>query len=91
MRQNQATFRYANERLRDQVVAAGTADHRHVPFFCECADEECLGTVQATLGEFEDAHLTYEHYFILPGHLRIAGEEAIEENRRYEVVVKDAV
>jgi len=44
----------------------------------------------ATLGEFEEAHLTSQHYFILPGHLTMDGEDAIEENGRYEVVTKEA-
>jgi len=83
-------FRQANERLRNQVVGAGTTDHRHVPFFCECADEACHGRVEATLDEFEEAHMTYDHYFILPGHARIEGEESIEDNRRYQVVVKES-
>jgi hypothetical protein len=86
--ENQQTFRYANERLVERLAAAGTQDHRHVPFFCECADESCSDRVNATLDEFEEAHVTSNHYFILPGHARIEAEEAIEENGRYDVVVK---
>ena len=37
-----------------------------------------------------DRHLTSQHYFILPGHLTMDGEDAIEENGRYEVVTKEA-
>jgi hypothetical protein len=88
MIQNQEQFRDANERLRGLVLEAGTVDHRHVPFFCECADERCRDKLKATLDEFEEAHLTSQHYFILPGHLTIAGEESIEQNGRYEVVTK---
>ena len=47
--------------------------------------------MEATLDEFEEAHVTYDHYFILPGHSRVEGEEAIEDNRRYQVVVKESV
>ena len=89
MVENQDRFRYANERLRSLVVDAGTTDHRHVPFFCECADEECEEKLNATLDEFEEAHLTSQHYFILPEHLTIDGEEATEQNGRYEVVTKE--
>jgi hypothetical protein len=88
MLENQETFRNANERLRERVIDAGTTDHRHVPFFCECADDACHGRLNATLDEFEDAHLTSSHYFILPGHPRMEGEDAVEENGRYEVVTK---
>jgi len=89
MLENQQTFRHANERLRGLLIEAETTDHRHVPFFCECADEDCSGRLNATLDEFDDAHLTFQHYFILPGHSRMDGEEAIEMNGRYEVVTKE--
>lgn len=85
---NQQLYRYANERLRERVIAAGATDHRHVPFFCECAEESCRGRINATLSEFDEAHFTSGHYFTLPGHLRVAYEEAIEENGRYDVVLK---
>ena len=91
MQENQESFRYANERLRGLVIDAGETDHRHIAFFCECADEDCLGRLNATLDEFEDAHPTSQHFFILPGHLRMVGEDAIEENGRYEVVTKENV
>jgi hypothetical protein len=60
--------------MRQQLIEAGTTDHRHVPFFCECAGK-CHGRLKA----------------ILPRHFRIGGEETIEQNGRYEVVVKEAV
>ena len=91
MFQNQERFRHANERLRSLVIDAGMTDHRHIPFFCECADESCQGKLKATADEFEDAHFTSQHYFILPGHLTMDGEDAIEENGRYEVVTKQNV
>jgi len=91
MQANQESFRYANERLRGLVIDAGATDHRHIAFFCECADEDCHGRLNATLDEFDDAHLTSQHYFILPRHLRMDGEEAVEENGRYEVVTKEYV
>jgi hypothetical protein len=91
MQENQEGFRYANERLRDLVIGSGTTDHRHVAFFCECADGDCYGRLNATLDEFEEAHLISQHYFILPGHQRMDGEEAVEENGRYEVVTKEYV
>lgn len=49
-----------------------------------------MGRLRATLDEFEEAHVTSNHYFILPDHLRMRGEEAVEENGRYEVVIKEA-
>lgn len=89
-RGNQDEFRYANERLGRSIDSVVARDHRHVAFFCECADGDCMGRLRATLDEFEEAHVTANHYFILPDHLRMRGEEAVEENGRYEVVIKEA-
>lgn len=89
MLESQQTFRYANERLKSVLIDSGTTDHRHVPFFCECAEGDCSSRLNATLDEFDDAHMTDQHYFILPGHSRMDGEEALEENGRYEVVTKE--
>jgi hypothetical protein len=82
---NQRSFREANERL--QELAEVDAD-RLVPFLCECADMDCLGRVEATLEEFDDAHLGANNYFLLPGHRRIEGEEILSENGRFEIVAK---
>ena len=89
-RGNQDEFRDANERLGHSIDSAIARDHRHVAFFCECADGGCLDRLPATLDEFEEAHLTANHYFILPGHLTMRGEEPVEQNGRYEVVTKEA-
>lgn len=86
--ENQQMFRYANERLRERIIEAGVSDHRHIPFLCECAEEACHGRIEATLEEFEQAHFLRNQYFSLPGHARVDGEEAIEENGRYDVLTK---
>jgi anti-anti-sigma factor len=59
-----------------------------VPFLCECADFDCLGRVEASLFEYQEAHQGGDRYFTLPGHLRIEREEILSENGRYEVVSK---
>ena len=82
---NQATFRSANEGMIEAVNVDGA---RRIPFLCECADIDCLGRLEATIAEFEEAHTGEDRYFILPGHLRIEGEEILSENGRYEVVTK---
>jgi hypothetical protein len=43
-----------------------------------------------TASRYEDTHTEERHYVILPGHMRIAGEEIIEENSYYDVVRKAA-
>lgn len=82
---NQETFRSAN---RGMIEAANVGPDELVPFLCECADFDCLGRVEASFLEYEEAHGRNDRYFILPGHPRIEGEEIVSENGRYEVVSK---
>jgi hypothetical protein len=89
LEENQRAFREANERLQALAASAGVRDGTVVPFLCECADEECLGRVEITIGEYEATHWHYDYYVILRGHPRVAGEDIIEENDRYEVVQKN--
>jgi hypothetical protein len=89
-RQNQREFRYANGRLFDSVTGSMTPDGQLIPFICECADDDCLGRVEITVWRYEDIHADERDYVILPGHMRIAGEEIMEENEYYEVVKKAA-
>lgn len=39
---------------------------------------------------YDAIHVDERDYVILPGHLRIAGEQILEENGHYEVVKKAA-
>jgi hypothetical protein len=90
-RQNQREFRYANSRLLDVMTGPNeAADGQLIAFLCECADGECLGRIQITARRYGATHLDNREYVILPGHLRIAGEEILEENEYYEVVKKAA-
>jgi hypothetical protein len=82
---NQETFRSAN---RGMIEAVDVGPAEVVPFLCECSDFGCLGRVEASLLEYEEAHGADDRYFILPGHPRIEGEEIVSENGRYEVVSK---
>lgn len=90
-RQTQREFRYANARLLDVAVGPNaSSDGQLIPFLCECADSGCLGRIQITAGRYDAIHLDQRDYVILPGHLRIAGEEILEQNEYYEVVKKAA-
>ncbi len=85
LKANQETFLAAN---RGMIEAANLDSGVPVPFLCECADFNCLGRVEASLREYQEAHDGDDRYFILPGHLRIEGEEILSENGRYQVVSK---
>jgi hypothetical protein len=83
--ENQRTFRQANDRFQE---LASVDQDRRVPFLCECGDIACLGRLEATLSEFEVVHEDPARYFILPGHVRVKGEQILTRNERYEVVTK---
>jgi hypothetical protein len=85
--QNQQNFRYANERLQD-IVGEANLDGKVVPFLCECADESCLGRIDLTLADYDEAHLLLDSYIILSGHPRVRGEEVAEDRGLYEIVQK---
>ena len=89
-RQNQRKFRYANGRFVDAVNDSATHDGRLIPFLCECAEDACMGRIEITAWRYEDIHTKERQYVILPGHMRIAGEEIVEENSYYEIVKKAA-
>lgn len=84
---NQREFREANERLHD-LAGRLASDDIVVAFLCECADLECLGRIEISLNDYFAAHLASDHYVILPGHLRIEGEELVDDHGSYEVVTK---
>ncbi|MGH3044652.1 MAG: hypothetical protein ACRDM2_07990 [Gaiellaceae bacterium] len=87
LRANQRTFRAANERIND---LAQVTDGQLVPFLCECADIACLGRIEASLSEFVVIHEDRTRFFVLPGHLRVNGEEIVSASDPYEIVEKQA-
>jgi hypothetical protein len=85
--ENQLRFRRANERLL-AAVEDGGRELRRVPFICECADEDCLGTVDVDISEWEAVASRPNHFLMLPGHQRSEGEEVVASVGNYEVARK---
>jgi hypothetical protein len=84
---NQKRFRQANERLLGAVE-----DHAHetqpLPFFCECADDDCLDTVNVLPSEWEAVASKPNHYLVEAGHERSEGEQIVGSVREYEIARK---
>lgn len=89
-RQSQRNFRYANGRFFTVLTNASGPDGQLIPFFCECADSDCRGSIEITTSRYGEIHVDERDYMILPGHMRIAGEEIVEENSYYDIVKKAA-
>jgi hypothetical protein len=87
--ENQERFRRANERLHERVVTLAR-DEQWIPFLCECADEECVSAVHATLGEYAAVRDDDLRFLIVPGHQMIDGEHVVEKRERYNIVEKPA-
>jgi hypothetical protein len=87
--QNQKRFREANARLHD-AVEAQVVGAQPVRFLCECADDECLGTVEVTLEEWETVVGKPNHYLMERGHQRSEQEEIVGSLREYDIARKPA-
>jgi hypothetical protein len=84
---NQLRFRQANELLHE-AVESEVQEARAVPFFCECADDDCLGTVNFSLGEWE-AVVSQKNLFLMEaGHQHSEGEEVEGSVGPYEIARK---
>ena len=84
---NQLRFRQANELLHDAVEEQVQEAHA-VPFLCECADDDCLGTVTVLLGEWEAVASQPNHFLMEPGHERSEGEEVVGSIGQYDIARK---
>jgi hypothetical protein len=84
---NQLLFRRANERMHE-ALEEETSPMRAVPFLCECAAEDCFGTVEVTLAEWEDVASTPNQFLMEAGHQRSEGEEIVGVLREYELARK---
>jgi hypothetical protein len=80
-------FRRANEGFHDAVEDHVREAHR-VPFLCECADDDCLDTVNVLLSEWEAVAAKPNHYLIEAGHQQSEGEEIVGSLRGYEIARK---
>lgn len=85
---NDATFREANERIRD--VAEEEQMTEEIPFLCECADEDCTEIVRLSHEQYERVRRNATDFLNAPGHDAASGphSEVVERNHTYLVVRK---
>jgi len=80
-------FREANQRLLD-AVEDHVQEAQRVPFICECADDDCLGTVNVLPSEWEAVAAKPNHFLMEAGHQHSEGEEVMGSLRGYEIARK---
>jgi hypothetical protein len=81
----QLVFRFANRRLQEVVDGRGDPSAL-IPFLCECADGDCRARLEATHSEFDVVHHDERRFFVLPGHVRVDGQQILYANDRFEIV-----
>jgi hypothetical protein len=84
---NQMRFREANELLHD-AVESEVQEAQAVPFLCECADDDCLGTVNVLLSQWVAVASQHNYFLMEPGHQHSEGEEVVGSVGEYEIARK---
>ena len=85
---NDATFRAANERIRDTAEAEEMTEK--IPFLCECAEENCTQIVRLSHEQYESIRRNPTHFLHTPEH-EVSDRphtEVVERNHTYVVVRK---
>jgi hypothetical protein len=80
---NQALWREVNERIKN--VAETAAD---VEFLCECADLDCVQTLNLSIAEYERIRSSPVQFPVALGHVYKEIEDVIQQNDRFVVVEK---
>ena len=87
LKENEETFRLANEQL-EAVVGGRVGAGERVPFLCECADETCMGRIDLTLEGYHEVRAHKWYFVMLPDHARSPGEEIVSRRDGYDITEK---
>ncbi len=82
----EATFRQANERIRDAQRELQPPAER-VPFLCECAEKSCHEPIRLTEAEYELVRDDPTCFVVVSGHP--TDGEVVSEGTGYAIVRKD--
>jgi hypothetical protein len=87
---NQALFRAVNEQIRamNEAVASVTGSFA---IACECADTDCIETLELSPQEYEAIRAEPRQFAVLPGHIYQDVEHVVREAQGFVVVEKIAV
>ena len=87
---NNATFREANENIRNKVDRE-LPPMTVIPFLCECPREDCRQLVPMSLETYAGVREQPTHFISAPGHEKEEGSGAVVVQRREKFVVVDKV
>jgi hypothetical protein len=81
----EALFRDVNERIAE---SAERFDADEADFVCECADQQCVERLAATLDEYEQVRAYGDRFLLVPGHEDPDVERVVARPRRRLAIVK---
>jgi len=84
---NQALFRVVNEKLKDINAAFEDIVGSHA-VACECADLQCIETLEIARQEYEEIRANPRHFAVRRGHVYPEVERVVREVDGYAVVEK---
>lgn len=84
---NQALFRVVNEKLKDINAAFEDVVGSHA-IACECADLQCIDTLEIARREYEEIRANPRHFAVRAGHVYPDVEIVVRESDGYVVVEK---
>jgi hypothetical protein len=84
--ENEATFRAANESIKERAQNLNLAP-LPIPFLCECADERCTAILRLTISEYERVRANGTPFFVSHGH-RSEPDRVVAEADGYTTVEK---
>jgi hypothetical protein len=84
---NEASFRRANERIREVAEGFSMVSDR-TSFVCECGSASCTESISLTLAEYEHVRSDPLWFAVVPGHDIPDAERRVEEYATYMIVEK---
>jgi hypothetical protein len=84
---NQAMFRAVNEKMTELNASVAKLTGTYA-IACECADTNCLETLELTPEQYEAVRREPRTFAVRPGHIHPEVERVIEEFENYTVVEK---
>jgi hypothetical protein len=82
---NQSIFRAINEELR---ARGGSRNPGALTIACECADVECVGTLEIDFERYAQVRREATHFIVLPAHVYPDVEHVVANDGGFEVVEK---
>jgi hypothetical protein len=86
---NEEAFRRHNRR-RKTLEREAVGDDEAAPFVCECGTADCVTAILLSAEEYDQAHITSEHFTVAPGHVFPEFETVVDEHADYWVIKKIA-